>query len=269
MGNWSHVRASILVPALFLAGSSGSSRAATQEASQPAPAVQPQAKDALTRMGDAFKSLPAFAVHQEITREQVIDGDLKVQKSSTADILVRRPDRLRGDVVGDDDKNHSFFYDGKTLTVYLPTKKYYAQIAAPSTVGATIDMAESNYGIDFPTPDLLRVVSGDDFIEGLTAAGYVGKSRIGDAECDHYAYRKAEVDYQLWIDTGDKPLPRKFVITSKKDPAQPEYTTSMTWNLSPKVDDAFFVFTPPEGATKIPMASVKPEKKPQMTQPHK
>jgi hypothetical protein len=275
MRKWSHVRASILIPArLSLAAvaslTAASSLAATHEAPK-TPAVDPQAKEALTRMGEALKALPAFGLHQEITREQVIDGDLKVQKSTTADILVRRPDRMKADVVGDDDKSHALFYDGKTLTVFVPAKNYYAQAAAPNTIGATIDMAESNYGIDFPTPDLLRAASGEGFSEGLTAAGYVGKSRVGDDECDHYAYRSAEVDYQLWIETGDKALPRKFVITSKKDPAQPEYTAVNTWNLSPKVDDATFVFTPPEGATKIPMGALKPAhaNKPQTTQPHK
>ncbi len=278
MRKWSHVRASILIPArLALAPlaavaslAAASSLAATQEVPK-TPAVDPQAKEALTRMGEAFKALPAFGLHQEITREQVIDGDLKVQKSSTADILVRRPDRMKADIVGDDDKSHSLFYDGKTLTVFVPANNYYAQTAAPNTIGATIDMAASTYGVDFPTPDLLRAASGEDFSEGLTAAGYVGKSRVGDDECDHYAYRNAEVDYQLWIETGDKALPRKFVITSKKDPAEPEYTAVNTWNLSPKVDDAAFVFTPPEGATKIPMGAVKPAPagKPQTTQPHK
>ena len=158
MGKWSHVRASILVPALFLARPPAWRR--RNRRPPRAPAVEPQAKDALTRMGEAFKSLPAFDVHQEITREQVINRDLKVQKSSTANILVRRPDRLKAEIVGDDDESRSFFYDGKTLTVYEPGKKYYAETPAPNTLGAMLDMAESNYGIEFPTPDLLRVASG-------------------------------------------------------------------------------------------------------------
>ena len=64
---------------------------------------------------------------------------------------------------------------------------------------------------------------------------------------------------------------RKIVITSKKDPAQPEYMAILTWDLSPKVDDAAFHFAPPEGATRIPMAAVKPApaKNPQPKQPAK
>ena len=159
MRKWSHVRASILIPArLALAPlaavaslAAASSLAATQEVPK-TPAVDPQAKEALTRMGEAFKALPAFGLHQEITREQVIDGDLKVQKSSTADILVRRPDRMKADIVGDDDKSHSLFYDGKTLTVFVPANNYYAQTAAPNTIGATMTWPRRPTASTFPRP---------------------------------------------------------------------------------------------------------------------
>jgi hypothetical protein len=256
MRKWRH--ASIVVPAFsLLAALAGSSLAAThgppQQAPSAEPQIDPQARDALTRMGEAFKSLTAYAVHEDTVREQVINGDLKVQKALSADILVRRPDRLKADITGDDDRNHETFYDGKTLTVYIPAKKYFAQTPAPDSIGATLDMAEANYGIEFPTPDLLRASSGEDFAKDLTAAGLVGTSRVGDDECEHFAYRSNDVDYQLWLEKGDKPLPRKFVITSKKDPTQPEYVAVLTWNLSPKVDDAAFVFTAPEGASRIPL----------------
>ncbi|HXN33875.1 MAG TPA: DUF2092 domain-containing protein [Polyangiaceae bacterium] len=275
MSKWSSGRASVLVfpalvmfPALILSG--GPAHAAGQPAGgAPAreSAIDPQAKDALTRMSDAFKSLPAFSVHEDITREQVLNGDLKVQKSSSADVIVRRPDRLKASVVGDDDKKRAIFFDGKTVTLYMPTRNYYARMDAPGTIGAAIDTAESRYGLDFPAPDFLRMASGEDFAKGLTAAGEVGKSRVGNTDCEHYAYRSADVDYQLWVETGDKPpLPRKLVITSKKDPTQPEYTAIVTWDLAPTIDDAAFTFRPPEGATEIAFGT-PPAGHPKMPRP--
>jgi hypothetical protein len=278
MRKWSNVRASTLIlPAimpLVLVG--GMSHAATQvqpSKSSQESAVDPQAKDALTRMSDHLKSLQSFAVHEDIAREQVINGDLKVQKSFSADAVVRRPDRFKANVVGDDDKNHTVFFDGKMITVYMPARKYYAQMESPGTIGDALDIAQSRYGVELPATDFMRTAPGDDFIKGLTAAGEVGKSRVGSDDCEHYAYRTADVDYQLWIESGDKPLPRKLVITSKKQPTQPEYTVLFTWDLSPKIDDAAFAFTPPEGVTKIafgapPAAATSPKTQPQK-QPQK
>ena len=67
----------------------------------------------------------------------------------------------------------------------------------------------------------------------------------------HLAFRGPVVDWQIWIADGDKPLPRKYVITTRGDPAQPQYMVLMSnWNVAPKVSDAMFRFTPPQGAKK-------------------
>src|ERR1700722_10704819 len=269
----SNVRAAILIlPALSLAavnslaakgvpGPAGASVAKEAD-------VDPQALDGLKRMSDFYDALPAFALHEEITREQVINGDLKVQKHSTAEILARRPDHLKAIVVADDDKGHTSYFDGKTFTLYLPAKNHFAQADLPGTTTAALDTVEARYGVEFPTPDFLHAASSEDFTRGLTAAGFVGKSHVGGTECDHYAYRSAEVDYQVWIASG-QPLPLELVITSKKLPAAPEYTAVMTWDLQPKIDDGSFAFTPPEGATKIPFGVPPAEGKKAQPQPQK
>ncbi|HXX65648.1 MAG TPA: DUF2092 domain-containing protein [Polyangiaceae bacterium] len=239
-------------------------RAAAPAAAPAAPAhesnIDPAARDALTRMSNYLRSLQAFSIHEDVTSEQVIDGDMKVQKSTVADVRFRRPDRLKAEVLGDDDKNHTIYFDGNTVTVYLPAHNYYAQMDSPGDLGSALDAAESRYGIEFPTPDFLRTASREDLADGLTAAGYVGASRIAGVDCEHYAYRTAEVDYQLWFEKGGS-LPRKLVITSKKEPAQPEYSAAMTWDVSPKIEDAAFVFTPPQGATKIPFGVAVPRRR--------
>lgn len=252
-----HLASLLLLPALLVGPVT---MAATQPSRNPPaagePAIQPQARDALVRTGQAVASLSTFSVHEEITRDQVINGDLEVQKSSVADVTVRRPDRLRSDVVSDEaDRSHSTYYDGKTLTIFHPATKYYAQMDAPGTIGATIEKAESQFGIEFPLADLLRMASADELAADLTAAGDVGPSRIAGVDCEHYAYRTKSVDYQLWIENGDRSLPRKVVITSKNEPHQPQFSAVLAWNTSPKIDDGMFVFTPPAGATKIPFGA--------------
>jgi hypothetical protein len=261
MDRGSKVRASALLAALGVIGaisvsgraapeSSSPSKPSSASAAAPEPAIQPQAREALVRMEAYFKSLPGFRVHEDVTREQVINGDLKVQKTSTADILVRRPDGLRADVIGDDDKSHEIFFDGTKLTVYMPTKKYYVQMDAPGTLAAALDEA-SRYGVEFPTADFLRMASGEDFTKSVTAAGDVGPSRIAGADCEHYTYRTADVDYQLWIQNGETPLPRKLVITSKRQATQPEYAAVLAWDVAPAIAGAAFSFVPPTGAAKI------------------
>ncbi len=259
MRRW-NVRAAILIlPAIAVGGASA--RAASRDPKEAndasnkttgEPAVDPQARDALTRMSEFYKAVPAFALYEDVIHEQVINSDLKVQKHSTAEVTVRQPDRLKAVIVADDDKSHTLYFDGKTFTVFMEGHNYYAQMDAPGSTTAALDKAQAEYGIELPTASFLTLVANNELANDLTAAGFVGTSKVNGTDADHYAYRTADVDYQLWIASGDRPLPLKLVITSKKLATQPEYEAVMTWDLAPKIEDAMFAFTPPADATKIP-----------------
>jgi hypothetical protein len=58
-------------------------------------------------------------------------------------------------------------------------------------------------------------------IKGVQEARYVGMSQIADTKCHHLAFRQKLLDWQLWVEDGDKPLPRKLVITYKRQYAEP------------------------------------------------
>jgi len=65
------------------------------------------------------------------------------------------------------------------------------------------------------------------------------------------------VDWQIWIQTGDTPLPMKYVITSKWLTGAPQYTASFrNWNTNPKIDASQFEFTAPKGAQKLDSIAV-------------
>ena len=145
-----------------------------------------------------------------------------------------------------------FYYEGKSLSMSLPKEGYYATEAAPPTIEATLDFARDKLDVIAPGADLLYKNAFEILTDGLTAAMIIGESVVAGVRCDHLAFRNPEVDWQLWIQQGDKPLPRKLVITSKKMPQSPEFIVVMTkWDTAPKLTDAMFRFTPPKGARKI------------------
>jgi hypothetical protein len=65
-------------------------------------------------------------------------------------------------------------------------------------------------------------------------------------------------DFQVWIEAGARPLPRKLVITTLSDPTQPQHSMLLTWTLNPKLDEAEFKFTPPPGAQRIVFEETRP-----------
>ena len=88
-------------------------------------------------------------------------------------------------------------------------------------------------------------------LDKIESAMNAGQDVIGDELCDHYAFRQGNVDWQIWITTAGKPLPRKVVITSRADDARPQSVSLLTWNLKPSFTDAVFRFVPPAGAKAI------------------
>lgn len=75
--------------------------------------------------------------------------------------------------------------------------------------------------------------------------------------CDQLAFSGEEVDWQIWIENGATPLPRKLVIHYKMRPGSPQYQARIrTWDLSPMHSAKQFEFVPPAGAERIEMVSI-------------
>ena len=85
----------------------------------------------------------------------------------------------------------------------------------------------------------------------LKGAINLGPSMVKGVKCDHYAFHQADVDWELWIEQGPQPLPRKMVITTTTEKTQPQHVAVLTWDLSPRLDESMFTFTPPATAHRI------------------
>jgi hypothetical protein len=226
--------------------------ASTQQRNKPSRSdeIDDRAMATLTRMSDYLKTLKTFRINSEISQDQIVDTNMKVQKNGTNETFVRMPDRLHTHLETDD-HDLEFIYDGKTFTLFGVGQNFYASSPAPPTISRTLNAVRAKYGIVFPLADFIQMAGDENLLQEVTMVGYIGTSRIDGVECDHLAIRQTEVDWQVWIEKGDKPLPRRVVITTKTQPTQPQFMTTLRWDLSPTIDDNMFSFTPPTDAVRI------------------
>lgn len=225
-------------------------------AQQPAAAksaLEPAAMDALQKMGAYLRTLKAFQVEAAVTDEDVLEDGQKDQYAGVTSILARMPNGLVAEVKNDR-RDRTFVYDGKSFTLFAKRLGYYATIDAPPTIGQLADMLEEKHGFGVPLADLFRWGGASWSAEGIKAATDLGSGVVEGTTCQHYGFRQAEIDWQVWIQKGDYPLPRKLVITTITDEARPQHTAVFTWNLAPSYNDAAFTFDPPEGAGKVVLA---------------
>ncbi len=243
--------------AIALAAPSASAQTAPAGAAQPsASAVDSGSVQALKDMGAFLQTLKRFQVSTELTGERVLADGQKLQHTATAHMDVERPNRVRVSMHSARSERVLIF-DGKTVTLYTPAQKYYSTVELVGTIGNLIDRLEEKYGVQFPLQDLFLWGTPAAPLDKFESAMNAGQDFVGDDLCDHYAFRQAKVDWQIWITTGSKPLPRKIVITNRTDEARPQSVSMIDWNLKPNFKDTVFKFTPPKGATKIEIVPLK------------
>jgi len=231
-------------PAQPEAGTSSTATASDAATERDADAIK-----ALEDMSNYLRTLKAIQVHATTSRDEVLVDGQNVTFSGTLDMIAERPNHLRAEVINDK-QQRMYFDDGKTFSVWARRVNYYATIPAPPTLRELAEKLSDEYNLELPLADLFYW--GDSKTTGdIVGAIDLGPAQVDGTTCEHYAFRQKGADWQVWIQQGNYPLPRKLVITTTTDPARPRYTSVMTWNLAPSFDDAAFTFEPPRDAKKI------------------
>jgi hypothetical protein len=213
--------------------------------------IEPKADKILRQMGDYVGSLQQFTIRIENSIDTILESGMKLEIGRGVDVFVRRPNRLRVNIRGDVE-NQQLFYDGKTMTLYGNDVNYYATIDVPTNMEEALDHAIEAFGLEAPVAELIYRNSYDILTENVESGFYVGLSQVLGVECHHLAFRQEDIDWQIWIEKSETPLPRKFIITSKWLTGAPQFTALLTdWKVSAQLNDTLFTFLVPNNAEKI------------------
>jgi hypothetical protein len=228
--------------------------ASADTAAVSAQAVSPEAQAVLDRMTSYLRGLQTFSIETHASRDEVVALGYKLQNNERSVIVVQRPNKLRADISGDI-RNRTFVYDGTRLTMYSPDDAVFVRTDAPETladlIGTLLDI-----GVEMPLIDVLYQATAGTLTNDVRGGILVGESTIDGVASDHLAFRQANVDWQLWVEQGDRPLPRKILITTRYEVGDPQYQAILHWDLKPRIRSSTFEFAPPKGVTEIPLDTV-------------
>ena len=256
------VRLAWLALAALVAGGAGGLRLAAGAEPEAAPAPQAeetQDEDAaavLQRMAELLAAAPGLAVTIGSEYDAVQADGQKIEFGETRRVALRRPDRLRVDGERRDGQRRGLLFDGKELAVFDLDGGVFASVPKTGSVDDAIDYFVDDLEMRLPLHDLLSTRLPEALAEaGGSGAEFIEEESIGGALCDHVAVRGTGVDFQVWVEQGERPLPRRIVITYKDAPGQPQFRATLSgWDLAAELPDSLFVFEPAEGAEKIPFA---------------
>ncbi len=225
--------------------------------------IDPFVEDILRRTCGSLADAREFSFTAQVTYDEVLTSGQKLQFGGSVKSAVRRPDRIRTSWNGDLDSSVLWF-DGAALTMYEPSLNVYATAPAPGPVDSLLDFMVQRLGFSLPLSDFYYSDPFPGLVDRVLEAFYVGKDRVDDASCHHLAMTQEDIDWQVWIEEGERPLLRKITITYKKLPGAPQYTAILSnWNFNPDLSEDFFSFQPPEGAEKIEFISTLSEREEQ------
>ena len=218
--------------------------------------VEPDAVEALRAMSTYLMSLKTIGITSQGSLDVVTGEGQRIQLDGTTTYKIRRPGFVIDYV--SDIKDRRFIYDGKTFTIYSPKLGFDASEPATATNKEALNVIYEKFGVKLPLEDLFRWADPNGLRQqSLRSAYRVGPATINGTPTDHYAFREDEVDWELWIQKGDQPLPRKLVIVDRTAAAHPTFSAHLSWTVNPAFTDSDFAFVPDKDAKRIQMATFK------------
>ena len=217
--------------------------------------------------GSALNMLRAMTYHvsKQSSLSVKYDSDVevvtpsleKIQFSASGEVALSRPDKFRATRTSGY-ADVEIVSDGSTVTVSDRDGKRFAQVQAGVGFDQLVDKLRSDSMIEIPGADLLLSNAFEELSSGVIEGRVVGQGVVDGVECDHLAFRNLDTDWQIWIERGERPLPRKYVITSKTVATAPQYTLRLRdWKTSEALSADAFRFDPPGGSKVVAITSLQ------------
>ena len=213
--------------------------------------VDPRADRILREMGEYLATAQEFTFQADVSYDKVRSTGEKILFGGRVEVSVRRPDRLHGRFDGDERRHHIVF-KGRSFTFYNVVENLYARMEVPAGLDAAIDAVFEATGISVPIADLVYSNPYRTLIENAQTGFVVGRHAVAGVPCHHLAFSNEAIDWQIWIEDGPRPVPRRLVITYKNEPNAPQYDARLlAWDFEPRLSSHYFEFHPPAGSAEI------------------
>lgn len=225
-----------------------------------APRVDPQAMGHLQRMSTTLAAAKAFTYRSSSTLEVPAKTGQFLTVFASADVALKRPDKLRVRLTGQA-PHFDFLYNGTSAAAFAPAGNTYSVTKAPPTVDAMLPELERETGIRFASMPLLFSDPYSVLSKRVTSAFIAGSCNVGGVSCVHLAFKSPGVNWELWIESGSRGLPRRLATTFTDRTNSPRTLVEFSnWNLHPWLSDSGFDFRPPAGSQEVPFGSVMKSK---------
>jgi hypothetical protein len=214
--------------------------------------IEKQARTELQAMSEYLRASKSLSFHADVQFDDVLPSGQKIAFAAEADIALRRPNGIHAVQVSDTGAKRLWF-DGKAITLYDPGKQTMGVENFSGNTDKALDHMMNVLHFNPPLADLLYEDPAKALLKNAVHGFVVGNSPVQGTVCRHLAFVDRQIDWQIWIENGKMPLPRKLLITYKTLPGSPQYSATLSdWDFATRLPDRLFQPDVPAGAVRIP-----------------
>ena len=215
------------------------------------------ATESVVRAANFLADQPRFRVVADISFDVLQSDGRLLEFGSIREITIRRPDRVRMSVERRDGDVKTLYFDGSTILIDLPGHRAFVREERPGTLYAALEYLSEELGAPVPLANLFAENFAAPLENQIDAGYYVGQAEIDGRICEHLAFRLPEVDVQLWVEEGDRPLVARIVITHRHDEGNPQFRATLHgWDVALETPETIFQFAPEEGSERLTVGAM-------------
>jgi len=220
------------------------------------PNIDPQAAEILQNMSYFLGSKDEYTFKAEVMFDQLITSNRKIQYSAEEKVYLKKKGNMTIEYVSDLGGYKLWFDGGKLTILELPTN-FSSVASVPATIDQALIKLKEQYNFTPALSDFLFINTFRALTEKVTSGSYFGSSKVLGVRCDHLAFVQPDIDWQLWVETGKRQIPRKLVITYKELPGQPQFIAILKdWVIDRPITNFAFKADLPKSSQSTDMAEI-------------
>jgi len=220
------------------------------------PNIDPQAAEILQNMSYFLGSKDEYTFKAEVMFDQPVNSNRIIQYSAEEKVYLKKKGNMTIEFVSDLGGYKLWFENGKVTVLELPTN-LFSEATVPVTIDQALTKLKEQYNFTPALSDFLFINTFRALTEKVISGSYFGTSRVFGVRCDHLAFVQQDIDWQLWVETGKRQIPRKVVITYKELPGQPQFIAIMRdWVLDKPITNFAFKADIPKLSQRTDMSEI-------------
>lgn len=220
--------------------------------------IEPEARMLINEMGNYLKETRYLSFHASIEFDDLLPSGQKISFNAETQVRLKRPNGIFVEQHADMGRK-LFWFDGQSASLFEPGSGNFAEEPLKGNSDKALEFAINQLKFSPPLADFLSSDPTKTLLKSVVKGFVVGPSQVNGIPCRHLAFLDELIDWQIWIEEGKLPLPRKLIITYKTLPNSPQFAAVLSdFDLISRLPDSLFRPKIPNTATQIPF--IKPSR---------